>query len=88
MPMNSFLFMDALQSPDDRDPLYLLKKRCQKLDFSIFQGLYPHLTQIYYDPVGEQIGTFQDYNTLVVFPLLHQNEIKLKYPGTKSAAES
>lgn len=49
IPLNSYLYMDAIDPQVPNETLSLLKKRSMKLDLSIFQGSSPHLSEINFD---------------------------------------
>ena len=58
--------------------------KANKKSLKIYEGLYPHLQDIYHDKYGETLTTFTDYNTIRIWPLLHQKHIKLPKGGKRT----
>ena len=73
----SEIFFDGIENLSE------LRGKTLEHELAPFKGLYPHLGKVYYDRANETMSAFVDYNTIKIWPLLHQSKIKLKLAGKR-----
>ena len=61
------------------------KSKSNNQNLNLFQGVYPHIQRLQYDPMSESIACFFDFYSFVVFPLLHLRRIKVKIAGKRNS---